>query len=370
MILSSLNLKNFRSHKDSYLEFSDKLNFIIGGNGQGKTTILESIYYLCTTKSNNSKTDLDAVSFNETGFELKGIFNDLAESKIRIYYSALDNKKYYYRNAKLVPRSADIIGKFPIVILTPSDHSITQGPPSERRKFVDSVISQASENYLRTLIDYGKTLRQRSSLLYQIKENKRRDIMDEFDAWTEKLVASGLIIMNYRKNFLENYKKFISDSYKIIMGNDEVPILRYSYLENYNESDNKEEFLRLLNMKRNEELKRLTNLVGPHRDDIIFEINYLNLKTYGSQGQHKTFQVVLRFAEFFYLKEVMGIIPLFLLDDIFGELDTRRSLRISEYLRELGQTFITMTDFTNLSFMNKNKNDRHITLNSGVVAYG
>jgi DNA replication and repair protein RecF len=370
MILSSINLKNFRSHKDTYLNFSDKLNFIIGGNGQGKTTILESIYYLCTTKSNCSKTDLEAVSFNERGFEINGIFNDLTESKIRIYYSASDNKKYYYKDAKLVPRSADIIGKFPIVILTPSDHSITQGPPSERRKFIDSVISQASENYLRTLIDYGKTLRQRSSLLFQIKENKRKSISDELDAWTEKLVASGLSIINYRKNFTENFIKYITDSYKIIMGDDEVPVLRYSYLENYNGPDNKEEFLRLLDMKRNEEYRRAANLIGPHRDDIIFEINNLNLKTYGSQGQHKTFQVVLRFAEFFYLKEVMGVVPLFLLDDIFGELDTKRSLKISEYLRELGQTFITLTDFTNLTFMNKNNFDRHITLISGSVAYG
>ncbi|MDR3609656.1 MAG: DNA replication and repair protein RecF [Ignavibacteriaceae bacterium] len=370
MILSSLNLKNFRSHKDTNLKFSDKLNFIIGGNGQGKTTVLESIYYLCTTKSNCSKSDLEVVSFNETGFELNGIFNDLTESKIRIYYSALENKKYYYRDSKLISRSADIIGKFPIVILTPSDHSITQGAPSERRKFIDSIISQASENYLRTIIDYGRTLRQRSSLLFQIKDNRNKNIFSELDAWTEKLVESGLIIINYRKNFAADFIKFIVASYKIIMGETEVPTLRYSFLENYGGSDFKVEFFRLLDLKRNEELRRSTNLVGPHRDEILFEINNMSLKTYGSQGQHKTFQVVLRFAEFFYLKEVMGVVPLFLLDDIFGELDTKRSLKISEYLRELGQTFITMTDLTNLSFMKKNDNDKYITLNSGAVAYG
>lgn len=370
MILSSLNLKNFRSHKDTNLKFSDKLNFIIGGNGQGKTTVLESIYYLCTTKSNCSKSDLEVVSFNETGFELNGIFNDLTESKIRIYYSALENKKYYYRDSKLISRSADIIGKFPIVILTPSDHSITQGAPSERRKFIDSIISQASENYLRTIIDYGRTLRQRSSLLFQIKDNRNKNIFNELDAWTEKLVESGLIIINYRKNFAADFIKFIVASYKIIMGETEVPTLRYSFLENYGGSDFKVEFFRLLDLKRNEELRRSTNLVGPHRDEILFEINNMSLKTYGSQGQHKTFQVVLRFAEFFYLKEVMGVVPLFLLDDIFGELDTKRSLKISEYLRELGQTFITMTDLTNLSFMKKNDNDKYITLNSGAVAYG
>jgi DNA replication and repair protein RecF len=370
MILSSLNLKNFRSHIDTNLNFSDKINFIIGGNGQGKTTILESIYYLCTTKSNCSKSDIEAVSFNTSGFELNGIFNDLAESKVRIYYSAQENKKYYIKDAKLISRSSDIIGNFPIVILTPSDHTITQGSPSERRKFIDSVISQASENYLRNLIDYGRTLKQRSALLSQLKENKSKNLLDELDAWTDKLILSGLNIINYRKIFAANFLKFIIESYKIIMGNDEIPSLRYSYLENNSGENIKDEFIRCLELKRNEELRRASNLVGPHRDDFIFEINNLSLKTYGSQGQHKTFQVVLRFAEFFYLREVMGVEPLFLLDDIFGELDTRRSLRISEYLRELGQTFITLTDLTNLSFMNKRESDRYITLNSGSVVYG
>ena len=276
-------------------------------------------------RSNNSKTDIEAVRFNEAGFELNGIFNDLSENKVRIVYSAANNKKYYFKDAKLISRLADIIGTFPVVILTPSDHSITQGPPAERRKFVDSVISQASENYLKTLLDYSKTLRQRSALLFQMKENNKKYLFDELEAWTEKLIESGLSIINYRLNFRANFVKYIAASYKIIMGNDEVPDLRYTYLENYEGSELKEEFTRLIELKRNEELRRTSNLVGPHRDDFIFEINKLSLKTYGSQGQHKTFQVVLRFAEFFYLKEVMGIAPLFLLDDIFGELDAARS---------------------------------------------
>jgi DNA replication and repair protein RecF len=370
MILSSINLKNFRSHKDTYLNFSDKLNFIIGGNGQGKTTVLEGIYYLCTTKSNNSKTDNEAVCFNESGFELNGIFKDLTESKVRIYYSVAENKKYYFKDTKLISRSTDVIGLFPVVILTPSDHSITQGSPADRRKFVDSVISQASENYLKTLMDYSKTLRQRSSLLFQLKENRTKTLLDELDAWTEKLIELGITIIKYRFNFAANFLKYVTASYNIIMGNDEVPGLKYSYLENYEGSDLKKEFTRLIELKRNEELRRSSNLVGPHRDEFIFEINNLNLKIFGSQGQHKTFQVVLRFAEFFYLKEIMGITPLFLLDDIFGELDVERSQRISGYLRELGQSFITLTDFTNLAFMRKDENDRYININSGAVVYG
>jgi DNA replication and repair protein RecF len=164
--------------------------------------------------------------------------------------------------------------------------------------------------------------------------------------------------------------KFISRSYDVILGGDEEPGFRYSFLENYDGTGIKEEFIRLLELKRNEELRRASNLVGPHRDDFIFEINNLSLKTFGSQGQHKTFQVVLRFAEFFYLKDVMGVVPIFLLDDIFGELDTKRSLKISEYLRDLGQAFITVTDFTNLTFMKKDYLDKYINLYQGAVVNG
>jgi DNA replication and repair protein RecF len=204
----------------------------------------------------------------------------------------------------------------------------------------------------------------------QLKENKSKFLFDELDAWTAKLIDSGTVIINYRIKFVAEFIKYIIDSYNIIMGNDEYPGFRYSCLENCEGPDIKEEFSRLLGSKRNEELRRAANLAGPHRDDFIFEINNLNLKTYGSQGQHKTFQVVLRFAEFFYLKEVIGVVPLFLLDDIFGELDTKRATKISGYLRELGQAFITVTDFTNLSFIKKNEFDRFISLNHGGVVYG
>lgn len=369
MILAFIKLNNFRSHKKTELEFSEKLNFIIGGNGQGKTSVLESIYYLCTTKSDSAKSDIEVLRFDEENFEIVGQFKDSTESKVRVFFSKQDNRKYYFKDDKQVSRSAEIIGKFPVVLLTPSDHSITQGAPADRRKFVDSVISQASGNYLKTLLDYNKVLKQRSSLLFQIKENRRPGLIEELDAWTDKLVSSGTDIINYRKKFVEDFKNYISDSYKVILDEDEFPEIKYTYLDNSQGDDVKEEFYSLIKRKRDEELRRASNLVGPHRDDFIFEINNLNLRTYGSQGQHKTFQVVLRFAEFFYLKQVIGRSPIFLLDDVFGELDSSRSVKISEYLRSVGQAFITLTDFTNISFLERNQSDRYINISSGNIAY-
>lgn len=369
MILTSIQLRNFRSHKDTKLKFSDSLNYIVGGNGQGKTSILESIYYLCTTKSNSSKSDSEVIRFNEKEFEIIGLFKNLTENTVRIFYSLNESRKYYFQNNKQISRSSEIIGKYPVVLLTPDDHSITQGSPGDRRKFVDSVISQASETYLKNLLDYNRTLRQRSSLLNQLKEKKSRFLYDELDAWSSKLINTGSEIIKHRIKFVEEFQQYVKESYNKIMGTNEVPQIYYNYLDGFTESEIENRFDELLSEKREEELRRASNLTGPHRDDFVFEINDINLRSYGSQGQHKTFQVALRFAEFFYLKERTSNTPIFLLDDVFGELDTNRSIKISEYLRNVGQTFITLTDFTNFSFLKKNENDLMIRLNNGEAAY-
>ncbi|MCL5031179.1 MAG: DNA replication and repair protein RecF [Bacteroidetes bacterium] len=369
MILTSIHLKNFRSHKNTNLDFSDELNYIVGGNGQGKTSILEAIYYLCTTKNSNSKSDSEVVKFNEEEFEIEGEFKNLTQNTARIFYSLKENKKYYFQNGKQISRSADIIGKFPVVLLTPTDHSITQGSPSDRRKFVDSVISQASETYLNFLLDYNKTLRQRSTILNLLRETQRRELFGELDAWTQKLVRTGTEIIKRRKVFIEEFNSFIKESYKLIMEEDEVPEILYFFLNGYGGNEIEKDFEVLISERIDEEIRRASNLFGPHRDDFIFKINDITLKDFGSQGQHKTFQTALRFAQYFYLKEKIGRQPLFLLDDVFGELDTKRSIKISEYLKNVGQAFITLTDFTNYNFLKKNDKDRRIILNNGEISY-
>lgn len=368
MTLSRLSLRNFRIHKNINLTFSDTLNYIVGGNGQGKTSVLEAAYYLCTTKSFNAK-DIEVVSFNDNDFEINGFFNDITKNRIRVIFSVPENRKYYFQNDKLISRSSQIIGKFPVVILTPADHAITQGSPVERRKLVDSVISQASSTYLDILLDYNKTLKQRSAVLTRLRENFTKSAIVELDAWTEKLIENGVELILHRKKFIDNFNKYVSDSYKKIIGDKEKPSIQYSFLDDSAEDEISNAFQFLIKEKRDEEIRRGVNIVGPHRDDFIFKINDICLRTYGSQGQHKTFQTALRFAEFFYLKETSGKTPIFLLDDVFGELDAYRAGKISEYLKEVGQAFITLTDFADFSFLKKDEKDLIIKLENGNIAY-
>ena len=223
MILSSIRLKNFRSHSNINLNFSPGVNYIIGGNGQGKTSIIEAIFYICTTKSHNTKTDSEAVSFNKDGFEITGNFSGVTENEVTVTFSINENKKRYFKDEKQITRIVDIIGKFPVVLLSPEDHAITQGSPGERRKFIDSIISQARETYLRNLLDYNKTLRQRSSLLAKIKEHRDKNTLAELEAWSSILVRTGSYIIKQRKQFLEEFSNYVNQSYNVIMETEEKP---------------------------------------------------------------------------------------------------------------------------------------------------
>ena len=369
MPLSSISLRNIRKHTETKIEFSDSLNYIVGGNGVGKTTILEAIHYLCTTKSCVTSTDSEAVRLGEYGFLIEGRFTGNIEDNTRVSYSSSGNKKQYMLNNKQINKFSEIIGKFPVVLLSPSDHSITQGYSAERRKFVDSVISQSSRTYLNLLIEYNRTLKQRAFLLNRIREGSKNDFF-ELNAWNEKLVSAGIEIIKHRIMFVEEYESYVKESYKRILFKKEVPEIQYFFLDGKCTDVEQNCFLDLLTQRKDEEIRRGTNLVGPHRDDFIFNVNGISLRSYGSQGQHKTFQTILRFAEYFYLKDKTGKSPLFLLDDVFGELDAERAGAISNYLEDVGQAFITLTDFANFSFLNMGKGNKVIKLSeTGNVSY-
>ncbi len=361
MLLSSLSVTNFRKHISSNFQFAEGLNYIVGQNSIGKTSVLEAIHYLCSSKSMFAK-DNEVVTFNENQFEIEGVFQNKNINKVRIFFNNSENKKYFLLNGKQIHKSSEIVGKFPVVTLTPDDHHITQGSPADRRKFFDSVFSQASKTYLDFLIDYNKILKHRSVILNQLSEKFTPSLLDELDSWTENLVNKGSQIIKYRKKFINDFNNYLIDSYAQIMDSNEIPSIRYITISEEQDFDERKVLEDLLKTNRQIEIRRNINLFGPHRDDFLFEINGINLKKFGSQGQNKTFQITLRFAEFFYLKEFTDEVPIFLLDDVFSELDAFRAGRVSEFLKKVGQAFITLTDFSNMSFLSKSDKDRIINL--------
>lgn len=364
MLLSSLSVTNFRKHISSNFQFAEGLNYIVGQNSIGKTSILEAIHYLCSSKSMFAK-DNEVVNFNKEHFEVEGVFQNKNINKVRIFFNNSENKKYFLLNGKQIHKSSEIVGKFPVVTLTPEDHQITQGSPADRRKFFDSVFSQASKTYLEFLIDYNKILKHRSVILNQLSEKITPSLLDELDSWTENLVSKGSQIINYRKKFIKDFTRYLVNSYAQIMDINEIPSIKYLTVSEEEDFDERRVLEDLLKQNRQLEIKRNLNLIGPHRDDFLFEINGISLKKFGSQGQNKTFQITLRFAEFFFLKEFNDEIPIFLLDDVFSELDAFRAAKVSEFLKKVGQAFITLTDFSNMSFLSKSKQDRIINLSAG-----
>jgi len=368
MVLKQIELQNFRLHKSTSLEFSDKLNLIVGGNGQGKTTILEAIYYLCTTKNINLASDSDVISFGEKFFSTRGAFSQFTLNQNTVYYDLIKNKKTYFIDEKQETKATEIIGRFPVVTLTQSDHAITQGAPSERRRFIDSVITQSSKTYLEILLDYSKTLRQRSSLLSQIKETRNSSLNSQLDSWTQTLIKNGSVIIGYRKKFVEEFIPFVKQAYLKVVEKYENPKINYQTITAA--EDNVEEaFAKEIELVKEEEIRRGINLICPHRDDYMFFVNDKELKRFGSQGQHKTFQIALRFAQFFFMKEKLGKTPIFLMDDIFGELDSFRANKISTYLEEIGQAFITMTDLTKKEVLKINHGNKIIEVVNGKTTY-
>jgi DNA replication and repair protein RecF len=369
MILKQIDLQNFRLHKNTSLKFSDNLNLIVGGNGQGKTSILEAIYYLCTSKNLNSSADNEVVSFGLSKFQINGKFEDLSNHETAVFYETEKNKKIFYLDDKQIFNLSSVIGKFPVVSLIQNDHAITQGGPADRRRFVDATISLASSTYLGILLEYNRKLRQRSSILSQLKETRNHILYQQLDLWTETLITTGAEIIKHRTKFVNEFNFFLKEAYGNIIENLEDPLIVYQTDSKIINDSAAESLRQEFNKFRDDELRRGVNLVGPHRDDFIFFINNLELKKFGSQGQHKTFQIALKFGQFFFIKEKLGRTPIFLMDDVFGELDTTRAMQISGYLSKIGQAFITATDFVKTETLGIKEEKKIIKVNNGTVSY-
>ena len=347
MKLQRLVLETFRNHEQTIVDCSSGVNLFLGDNGEGKTNILEGISYLCLSKSFYAANDTIVMNVQKNGFVVTGDF--LSDANIfyetRVVFDKLQNQKTITVNKAKVDKASSLFGQFPMVILSPEQSSITFGSPSDRRRFVDFVISQSSRTYLEYLIEYKRILKQRnkilSDMIFSHKENNTA-----IEPWNEILVRVGTALVEKRIEFIEDFQTIVIDSYATVAGIAERPEI--SYVPSFKCAAGKEAiettFHQALKDRDQEERRIGHSLVGPHRDEFIFKINKLDTRNFASQGQHKTFLIAIKLAEFFYLKERCNEIPILLLDDVLSEMDGRRSQRLLETIAELGQVFITSTD--------------------------
>ena len=352
MRVKKILLTNFRNHTGTALEFSDGANFITGANAQGKTSILEAISYVCLTKSFLQPSDKTVCLMGADSFTVEATMeNDHGiANRARVVYETAAGKKYFLDNNE-IRRSSYVIGMFPIVVLSPWDFALTTGAPSERRKFVDIVLSQASRSYLEELIEYRRALKQRNRILMDAKFTGviNKDLLG---AWTSALVDHGAKVIMKRKEFIKDFQSAFTAAYASLTEGGEIPRLVYEpsfkLSEGMNVSDITAMFYGTIERLSNVEHARGSTLAGPHRDDIGFLLNGAPIREFASQGQHKTFLVALKIAEFHYMKSKLNETPTVLLDDVMTELDYARASKTIRSISELGQTFITATDMLNI----------------------
>lgn len=371
MRVKSVQLSNFRNHSESALECGGGVNFITGANAQGKTSILEALSYVCLTKSFLQQADKTVAKFGGDNFGVDSVVetDKGVVHHVRVEYGDEKGKKYLLDRNEM-RRSADVIGKFPIVVLSPRDFGLTSGSPSERRLFADVVLSQTSRLYLEELLEYRRALRQRNKILLDGKLSGRLD-SDLLVAWTDAIISHGTNVMRRRADFVREFQPIFTNAYTALVEYGESPRLVYEPSFAFDdETDISGSFYRAVKRLETAERARGASLAGPHRDDIAFVLNDLPIRDFGSQGQHKSFLVALKIAEFHYIKSRIGETPAMLLDEVMNELDYSRATNTIHTLSSLGQTFITATDL--LSFDEKMIGTRDVKMHivrEGNVVY-
>lgn len=338
MFLKQLTLTHYKNIEASQFDFQAPINCFIGNNGVGKSNILDSIYHLAFTKSYFNPSGVQNIQFGKEFFLIEGKFNkDGKEEKINCSLKK-GQKKTVKRNGKVYNKIAEHIGLIPLVIISPADRNLIIEGSSTRRKFIDGVIGQTDNIYLKNLSDYNKILAQRNALLKFFAQNRTFD-GDTLAIYNHQMSELAHPIFEKRKAFMEVLLPIFKKRHlSISNGAEEVDIRYASDL-----SENKMSDLLELNLEK-DKLLQFTS-VGIHKDDLDLLISGMPIKKFGSQGQQKAFLIGLKLAQFDFIKEKSGMNSIVLLDDIFDKLDQDRVTQTIQLFdnKSLGQIFISDT---------------------------
>ena len=340
MVIRGIELEGYRNLKKLSFELDEKINIFYGNNAQGKTNILEAIQMACTTKSHRKSRDSEIINFDSDSAHIRlYIKKKEVDYRVDMHLRRL-GKKAAYVNGVSVKKLSELLGLFRIVFFSPEDLGIIKSGPAERRRFMDMELCQIDALYLSDLINYNRCLNSRRELLRRINFKNsspkgESQLFDMLDVWDSQLEMYGKRIIDRRSLFIEELSGIARDIHRELSGGVGLEI---KYLPSVVSDD----FAKKLSENRDYDIKRLSNSSGPHRDDIGFRVEGVDLRKFGSQGQQRTASLVLKLSEIELVRKTSPEDPVLLLDDVLSELD---GFRQNYLLKKIGdiQTLITCT---------------------------
>lgn len=336
MFVKKLRLSGFRNYKSEEFDFMPATNILYGNNAQGKTNALEALYLFSIGKSFRTQQDRELINFDESFTRLCVEFDDKTRTNEIEIVIRRDRKKQIKINDVPISKMGDLIGRFCVILFSPDELNLTKGSPNARRRFLDIALSQMRPKYYHILRRYNKVLEQRNNLIKKLRFSPENSAKETLFVWNEKLAEYGMAIIEYRKNFIEKLYNFSKQIHFEISGEN----FEIKYKSAF---QTKEEFKEKLDTSIEKEIEQGFTLYGPHRDDLDIYIEGKDIKTYGSQGQHRSAVLALKLAQADMIYEDMGEYPVLLLDDIMSELDsTRRAYLVGKIKNK--QVIITCTD--------------------------
>lgn len=356
MWIQNLKLKNFRNYFYENIDFNRDINIFLGDNAQGKTNLLESVYYLANARSFKTVRDREIIMFNENSMKLEGRIRK-GNSFKNVYIESSNKEKQIYVNDISYSKNKDLRALFKLVLFTPEDLSIIKEGPNFRRELFDDIIISVDESYVNIKKNFEKLLIQRNKLL---KNQKSKFFLDQLNAFDQQIIRQGYAIYERRKKFVGLINNFAKSYHKNLTKNKEDLDLTYKpdiFAENLNEY--KEKFIK----NRSSDLRFMTTTTGVNRDDIEIKINGKLVKKFASQGQQRSAILNIKLAQVRLIKESSSDKAIILFDDVFSELDENRSQFLLDNLGDY-QTIITATNIKSLENVDKSKvriiSDGHI----------
>lgn len=338
MVLDRISIINYKNITQADVKFSPKINCFIGHNGEGKTNLLDAVYYLSFCRSSANPVDSLNIRHGEDFMMIEGRYSHEDSGEIQISAGLKrGQKKIFRKNGKVYRRLSEHIGYIPLVMVTPRDTLLVEEGSEERRNFMNMVISQYDHSYIEALANYNKALQQRNKLL-KSETPVDNDLMEIHEI---KMADSGEVIYEKRRQFIEEFLPYFQRIYSFISGEKENVTLKYvSHCQ-------RGRLLDVIQRDRQKDLAVGYSLHGVHRDNLELLLNGYNMKYEGSQGQNKTLVLAMKLAQFEFLKRtIRHSTPILLLDDIFDKLDAGRVEKIVSLVSgsDYGQIFITDTN--------------------------